>query len=160
MALADTDVRSLRRLLDYPREEMATEIKGWLDLSGRDVRARLAKELIALANYGGGYLLFGFVEADNGWSPSESCPSISSSTRRTQSTTSSTSLRARLRVRCAPRPAGDVVGACAHGRSAGHSPEQSSASASTVRQFLSVPSTPSARMTSAAVRPATWELSP
>lgn len=42
MALADTDLRSLPRL-DYPREEMATEIMGWLDLSGRDVRAGILK---------------------------------------------------------------------------------------------------------------------
>lgn len=37
MPFGDPDVRSLRRPLDYPREEMATEIKGWLDLSSRNV---------------------------------------------------------------------------------------------------------------------------
>lgn len=74
MAFGDPDVRSLRRLLDYPREEMGTEVKGWLDLNSRNVRARVAKELIALANYGGGYLLFGFDEVGTGWTPSGSCP--------------------------------------------------------------------------------------
>jgi hypothetical protein len=53
---------------------MATEIKDWLDLRSRDVRARLAKELIALANHGGGYLLLGFAEKGTGWTPSGSCP--------------------------------------------------------------------------------------
>jgi predicted HTH transcriptional regulator len=53
-------------LLDFPREDMATEIKDWLNLGDSMVRAKLAKELIALANHGGGYLLFGFSEATTG----------------------------------------------------------------------------------------------
>jgi predicted HTH transcriptional regulator len=53
---------------------MATEIKDWLDLDDAKVRAKLAKELIALANHGGGYLLFGFSEATTGWAPSGACP--------------------------------------------------------------------------------------
>jgi len=66
--------RSLRQLLDYPREEMATEIKDWLDLDDPMVRAKLAKGLIALANHGGGYLLFGFSDTPTGWVPSGPCP--------------------------------------------------------------------------------------
>ncbi|MGH9072173.1 MAG: AlbA family DNA-binding domain-containing protein, partial [Acidimicrobiales bacterium] len=66
--------RNLRDFLDFPREDMSTEIKDWLDLAERPVRARLAKELIALANHGGGYLLFGFAEADTSWIPSGACP--------------------------------------------------------------------------------------
>lgn len=58
--------QSLRQLLDFPREDMATEIKDWLNLGDSMVRAKLAKELIALANHGGGYLLFGFSEATTG----------------------------------------------------------------------------------------------
>lgn len=69
-----TSERSLRQLADFPREEMATEIKDWLDLEDGMVRAKLAKELIALANHGGGYLLFGFSEATAGWVPSGPCP--------------------------------------------------------------------------------------
>jgi hypothetical protein len=66
--------RSLRRLLDYPREDMGTEIKDWLDLSSKPIRAKFSKELIALANHGGGYVLFGFSEEPTGWKPSGPCP--------------------------------------------------------------------------------------
>ena len=69
---ADTQLR-LRQLLDYPLEGMSTEIKDWLDLGEGTVRANLAKELIALANNGGGYLLFGFSDLDTGWEPSGPC---------------------------------------------------------------------------------------
>jgi len=62
----------LQQLVDHPDENLATEIKDWLDLSDRVIRADVAKELIALANHGGGYLLFGFSEAADGWSPSPS----------------------------------------------------------------------------------------
>jgi hypothetical protein len=66
--------RSLRQLLDYPREDMGTEIKDWLDLSSKPVRAKFSKELIALANHGGGYVLFGFSDEPTGWNPSGPCP--------------------------------------------------------------------------------------
>lgn len=62
----------LQPLVDHPDENLATEIKDWLDLSDRAVRGDVAKELIALANHGGGYLLFGFAEVTNGWSSSSS----------------------------------------------------------------------------------------
>jgi hypothetical protein len=64
----------LLALLDYPSEDVATEIKDWLDLSDRVERANVARELIALANYGGGDLLFGFVDQPTGWRPSGGCP--------------------------------------------------------------------------------------
>ena len=70
---ADTQLR-LRQLLDYPREGMSTEIKDWLDLEERTVRANVARGLLALANHGGGYLLFGFRDLATGWEPSGSCP--------------------------------------------------------------------------------------
>jgi hypothetical protein len=66
--------RELRLLLDHPSENLATEIKDWLDLADRVCRANLARELVALANHGGGYVLFGFAEAASGWSSSGSCP--------------------------------------------------------------------------------------
>ena len=66
--------RGLRQLLDYPREDMGTEIKDWLDLSSKPIRAKFAKELIALANHGGGYVLFGFSDESTGWKPSGPCP--------------------------------------------------------------------------------------
>lgn len=74
MTLPSPNERDLLPRLDYPSEDLATEIKEWLDLSDRAIRANLARELIALANHGGGYILFGFAEAADGWSASGSCP--------------------------------------------------------------------------------------
>jgi transcriptional regulator with XRE-family HTH domain len=64
----------LRQLVDSPREDLAIEIKDWLDLSDRVVQGDLARELIGLANHGGGFLLFGFSDAAGGWTPSGVCP--------------------------------------------------------------------------------------
>jgi hypothetical protein len=47
-------------LLAEPREALDVEIKEWLNLSENDHRALVAKEIIALANHGGGYLVVGF----------------------------------------------------------------------------------------------------
>jgi predicted HTH transcriptional regulator len=66
--------RQLVELLDYPREDLDTEIKDWLQLEYKRAQADLARELIALANHGGGFLLFGFLDQDEGWSPSGPCP--------------------------------------------------------------------------------------
>lgn len=66
--------RELVRLLDYPLEDLSTEIKDWLDLGEAVERANLARELIALANHGGGYVLFGFADALDGWPASGPCP--------------------------------------------------------------------------------------
>jgi hypothetical protein len=61
-------------LLDDPREELSVEIKSWLDLSKREVQADLARGLIALANHGGGWILFGFTEGASDWRWTEPCP--------------------------------------------------------------------------------------
>jgi predicted HTH transcriptional regulator len=74
MATPSPPERELRSLLDYPTEDVSTEIKEWLDLSGKSTRANLARELLALANHGGGYVLFGFAESTTGWQPSGACP--------------------------------------------------------------------------------------
>jgi Putative DNA-binding domain len=66
--------RELVALLDHPREDLATEIKDWLNLGDKAERANVARELIALANYGGGYLLFGYKETPTGWHSSGECP--------------------------------------------------------------------------------------
>jgi transcriptional regulator with XRE-family HTH domain len=63
-------LRQLSELVDQPREELAIEIKDWLDLEKRVVQADVARELLALANHGGGYLLFGFRDQEDGWVPS------------------------------------------------------------------------------------------
>jgi hypothetical protein len=70
----ETSQRKLVQLLDYPREDVGTEIKDWLDLSLPSVRADLVRELLALANHGGGYVLFGFSDQTTGWVPSGPCP--------------------------------------------------------------------------------------
>jgi predicted HTH transcriptional regulator len=51
---ADTD-----ELLAEPREALDVEVKEWLDLTDNDQRANVAKEIIALANHGGGTLWWG-----------------------------------------------------------------------------------------------------
>ncbi len=66
--------RELLALVDFPVEDLSTEIKDWLDLSQRPVRGDLARELIALGNHGGGCVLFGFSETLAGWPPSGRCP--------------------------------------------------------------------------------------
>ena len=46
-------------LVDNPRETLEVELKEWLDLSEGINRANTARHLCALANHGGGYLIFG-----------------------------------------------------------------------------------------------------
>ncbi|OHB36004.1 MAG: hypothetical protein A2882_08405 [Phenylobacterium sp. RIFCSPHIGHO2_01_FULL_70_10] len=53
-------------LLAEPRETLDIEVKDWLDLADNAHRAVLAKEIIALANHGGGYVVIGFKELPDG----------------------------------------------------------------------------------------------
>jgi hypothetical protein len=57
----------LDRLILEPSETLEVEYKAWLDLTTRGHKAKLAKELIALANHGGGHVVLGF--SDPGMSP-------------------------------------------------------------------------------------------
>ncbi|MCW3994533.1 MAG: ATP-binding protein [Candidatus Bathyarchaeota archaeon] len=66
--------RRLQDLLAYPRESLGTELKGWLDLSKESDKANLAQAMIALANYGGGYIIIGFAEDGGKWIASEHRP--------------------------------------------------------------------------------------
>ena len=50
----------LKDLIAVPRETLEIELKAWLDLNDSAVRANIARHLAALANHGGGYLIFGF----------------------------------------------------------------------------------------------------
>lgn len=50
----------LQDLLRSPREDLDIELKRWMDPADKVVQAKLAKELIALRNHGGGYLVIGF----------------------------------------------------------------------------------------------------
>lgn len=53
-------VLEIQDLLNFPQEKEAVELKPWLDLSDNKYRAAIARHLAALANGGGGYLLFGW----------------------------------------------------------------------------------------------------
>ena len=46
-------------LITAKTEELGVEYKAWLDTGQPEVRAKLARHLAALANHGGGYLVFG-----------------------------------------------------------------------------------------------------
>jgi hypothetical protein len=69
------DARRLGDLVIDPRETLEVELKGWLDIIGNgDHKANLAKALIALANHGGGFLILGFEQTDDGVQPSTNRP--------------------------------------------------------------------------------------
>jgi hypothetical protein len=53
-------------LINEPRETLDVEVKEWLDLHDNDHKAIVAKEIIALANHGGGVLVIGFEEQEDG----------------------------------------------------------------------------------------------
>lgn len=56
----------LSSLVAEPREALDIEVKDWLNLDDNDHRAALAKEIIALANHGGGFVVIGFTERTDG----------------------------------------------------------------------------------------------
>jgi hypothetical protein len=69
------DSPRLLELLRNPVEDLAFEIKEWLDLRDNSHKALLAQALIALANHGGGAVLIGYTEQDNGsFTPAEPRP--------------------------------------------------------------------------------------
>ena len=53
------DTPELQELVDAPRERLDVEYKAWQDLTDGEASAKLAKHLCALANLGGGFLVFG-----------------------------------------------------------------------------------------------------
>jgi hypothetical protein len=65
----------LADLLLDPREDLDLEIKNWLDLRGdNNAKATFAKAALALANHGGGFILFGLTETDVGFVEAEGRP--------------------------------------------------------------------------------------
>lgn len=59
--------RQLADLPIDPHETLDVEHKDWIDIvNDNDHKATLAKALIALANHGGGFLIFGFSETPKG----------------------------------------------------------------------------------------------
>ena len=55
----DVDSDVLQELVDLPGERLDVEYKAWMDLSNKENRANIARHLCALANFGGGFLVFG-----------------------------------------------------------------------------------------------------
>jgi hypothetical protein len=54
------DRPDLQDLVENPPEVLDVELKDWMDLNDRVARAHIARHIAALANHGGGYLVFGF----------------------------------------------------------------------------------------------------
>ncbi len=52
------DRPDLQALVENPREVLEIEIKDWVDLTDKFVRADIARHIAALANNGGGHLIF------------------------------------------------------------------------------------------------------
>ncbi len=50
----------LQELVRSPREDLGIELKRWMDPADKVVQAKFVKELLALRNHGGGYLVIGF----------------------------------------------------------------------------------------------------
>ena len=53
-------ISELQDLIERPVEREWLELKSWVDLQDKAMRAGIARHLAALSNYGGGYLVFGF----------------------------------------------------------------------------------------------------
>lgn len=66
--------QQLVELVDFPRENLSIEIKTWMEMSDAAVRAHIAREILALANHGGGFLIFGFDEVAGSYRVAEPPP--------------------------------------------------------------------------------------
>ncbi|HEY6430893.1 MAG TPA: hypothetical protein VIZ17_02840 [Acetobacteraceae bacterium] len=53
----------LQELVDAPRRTLETEYKGWRNLDNPEDQVEIARDVAAIANSGGGQILFGFNEA-------------------------------------------------------------------------------------------------
>jgi Putative DNA-binding domain len=56
-------VTEIQDYIHHPNENLHAEYKRWLDLSEHENRANLARHIAALANHGGGFIIFGFDDA-------------------------------------------------------------------------------------------------
>jgi len=52
----------LQELLESSNETLAVEYKSWLDLTNNEARADLARHIAAIANFGGGTIVFGMTD--------------------------------------------------------------------------------------------------
>ncbi|MBB3761569.1 AlbA family DNA-binding domain-containing protein [Xanthomonas arboricola] len=65
----------LADLLLAPREDLDCEIKNWLDLANSaDAKATFAKAVLALANHGGGFVVFGLAQTTTGFTEAPDRP--------------------------------------------------------------------------------------
>jgi hypothetical protein len=55
-------ISELQELVDTPNETLDVEYKSWLDLNANEPRADLARHMAAMANHGGGMIVFGFTD--------------------------------------------------------------------------------------------------
>jgi hypothetical protein len=60
VAIHTERINQLEDLVATPAERESQDLKSWIDLNDQAARADIAKHLAAIANYGGGYLIFGF----------------------------------------------------------------------------------------------------
>jgi hypothetical protein len=68
-------VDRLSEILVEPREGLDVEVKNWLDLrSNEEDKANFAKAALALANHGGGIIIFGMTETSDGMVPAAGRP--------------------------------------------------------------------------------------
>ena len=56
------DYPQLQDIVDAPWERLDVEYKTWLNLDDKEAQAKLAKHLCALANHGGGFVVFGIAD--------------------------------------------------------------------------------------------------
>lgn len=63
--VTQSDGSDLTDLVDYPHETLNVELKEWIDLDDKVAQAKLAKHIAALANHGGGYIVFGFCDDES-----------------------------------------------------------------------------------------------
>jgi predicted HTH transcriptional regulator len=57
---------NLLELFTGRSEDLGVEYKSWMDTSQPEAKAKLARHLAALANHGGGYLIFGVDDESRG----------------------------------------------------------------------------------------------
>lgn len=60
----------LQELVDTPNETLGVEYKSWLDLTSHEARADIARHIAAIANHGGGYIVFGIDDTTLQYVPS------------------------------------------------------------------------------------------
>jgi len=53
-------IEEIEKLIKNPRESLSVEIKNWVDLDNPRHQAKIIKTLLALRNYNGGLMIFGF----------------------------------------------------------------------------------------------------